>query len=140
MMMNNLEPAPAVPSPRDVSTLLALVELLADPAATKARIAELNAANANAEKLLAEAIADRAKAAAARLQADKDIAAKRAEHDERMQADRDGFLASKAAQQRELDEQQKKLNELRAQAEADAKAAADLKSDLERRFRLVTAA
>ncbi|HUI12557.1 MAG TPA: hypothetical protein VL048_03695 [Xanthobacteraceae bacterium] len=136
--MLSLAPSTVIPSPRDIQTIVSLVELLADPKATRARLDDFSKASAAAQKLLDDAAAAQAKLAADRLATEHRLADERAKHDDQLSREREAHRAEIGRINAEIAATQKRTAELNAQARADATKAAELKADMMRRIRLVT--
>ena len=134
-----MNPTSAPIEKRDIDTLLQLIELLRDPAATKAVLADLAAKKETAEKLMAEAAAWQKQIAADRDRAEREIADAREKHSTQMREDRQKLADDRAEHAAEVKKREKQIAELHERASADAKAAADLKADIARRIALVTA-
>jgi len=118
--------------------LVALVELLSRPEEAKKRIAEYSKAYATATEQI-----QRAQAATVELRQEqaKTLASldeAKALHTARVNAEREAHDEHCRHRASELDEREKRVAALEAQAEADAAAAARLKADLQRRIRIVS--
>jgi hypothetical protein len=131
-------PVPEVPA--TMESLSNLLGLLSDPNASQARVAELQSASASLQK----ATADQKAAAAA-----FSIAA--ADHkaliDQREAAAADKLAAAQAAfdadclrRSNELAARENNILELQAAAQSDAKSAASLRTDYERRLKIIRSA
>lgn len=138
--MIQLNPTTPVPDKRDIDTLLQLIELLRDPSATKAVLADLAAKKETAEKSLAEAAAWQKQIAADRDRAEREIAEAREKHSTQMREDRQKLADDRAEHAAEVKKREKQIAELHAKASADARSAADLKADLDRRIALINSA
>ncbi len=137
--MIQLNPTTPVPEKRDIDTLLQLIQLLHDPAATRQVLADLAAKKETAEKMLAEGAAWQKQIAADRDRAEREIAEAREKHSTQMREDRQKLADDRAEHVAEVKKQEKRLAELNAKASVDASKAADLRADLERRINLVRA-
>jgi len=118
---------------RDLDTLERLLSLLADPAVTRARIAEFrvaateaDAARLNAENMVAEL--DQKRAA---------FQSELAEHQRKIGVEAGRHEAAMYAREQEVSGREIIAAELLAQAQADAAAAAELKADLQSRINAV---
>jgi hypothetical protein len=131
---------PVVPSTHDLATLAALMALVADPAAAKARLTEMTTASDQLSALIAEAKAVQASATAAKSESDQAIARARADLGAELaqkQAEHDTKLAAANAV---LVDRETAV----AKREADVLGANDvvqkMKADLETRLALIRSA
>jgi hypothetical protein len=131
---------PPVPTPRDLEAVLALVQLVSDPKATQARIADLTAAAKIAGDQIAEAQTQAAAVAELRRKTESSLSEKQRAADAKIAADREAYDDTCRRRTDDLDAREKRVAEIEAKAEADAVDAARIKADIERRFKLVTAA
>jgi hypothetical protein len=136
MMINGntmLNPPP-IPAAADFGPALAIMAMVADPEASKARLDQLAAASAECRSVVAEAA-----------QAQKDLAAAKQAHDKTLADDavaaaaklsqaQTAFDVACDARKRALDERDQRLSAAEAKAKADADAAAALKAELERKL------
>jgi chromosome segregation ATPase len=124
------------PTDREFSAVMALIELLADPAATKARIADLVAQQATIRELtdaLNEARADHELARVAVVTAEG--AAK-----DRIAAEQAAHIAACAERDRALNIREDKIARAEAATKIEAERVRKLKGDLERKLGAVAAA
>jgi chromosome segregation ATPase len=132
-MMMNGQPLPPLPSPRDVATFVALLELIMDPAAAKSRLDEF----AGAADMLRLEIANLE-------QAQKNLAAEREILNQTIVAEKaamSGLEQGREALNREianrtqvLDDREASIADLKRKAEAEVEEAAKLRKNLEQRL------
>jgi SMC interacting uncharacterized protein involved in chromosome segregation len=139
--MLNMSPSlPPVPSPQDIENLLALVQLLADPKATQARIKELSTAADEARQIIDQAEKDRASLAALRAQTERELSEARKRHRAQLGAEREAHDENCRRRTDDLVRREAAVKQLEAKAAADAAEAERLRTEMERRFSIVTAA
>jgi hypothetical protein len=141
-MMNDLAspPLPPVPTQRDVQTLVDLISLLADPAATKTRLAVFSAAADAARKIVDQAAADSTAANALRARTERELGAARQAHDATIATEHDAHQEAMRTARAEIEAEKKAVESLKASAEADAAKAAELKAEMSRRLRVMEGA
>jgi hypothetical protein len=137
-MITLLPPIPDAPA--TLATLSNLVALLADPAASKLRVAELQTASA----ALQQAVVDHKASIAALGIAEQDhraaVSQQSADAAEKLAADRSAFNTECLQRKQLLDDREARLTELQSEAAADAKAAKTARTDYERRLAIIRSA
>jgi hypothetical protein len=136
-MMNMMMPPIPADLPPTLQTLSDLVSLLADPAATKQRITEMQTATAALQQAADEQKTQMAAFAVAEASHQEAIDKATAEASEKIAADQTAFDAECARRKAELDQREAQIAQLQSQARADADAAAADRADLENRLKLI---
>lgn len=136
-MNNMLAPPIAADLPATLQTFGELVALLADPAATKKRVAEMSAATTALLQATAEHKAKTAEFAVVEAEHQAARVKAAAEHADRLSKERTAFDAACAQRKSELDSRDQQIKELQAQAKTDADDAAAMRADLERRLQMI---
>jgi hypothetical protein len=136
--------SPTIPAEADVpatlQTLSDMLGLLTNPEASKARVAELQAATAS----LQQTIADEKKQMAALLVSEAEhnaaLAQKSADASDKLAAAKSAFDTECRRKTSELADREAVLIDLQRQTKIDADAAATARADLDRRLKLIKAA
>jgi len=139
--MFNLAPAtPPGDLPVTLQTLSDLVSLLADPAAAKQRVADMQAATTALRQAIDEQKTQTAAFAVAQAEYQETLDRATAEQAERLAAAQSEFDTECARRKSELDSRADQLSQLQARAQADAEAAETMRADLEKRLAHIKAA
>jgi hypothetical protein len=128
------EPAPPLPNAHDYESLSSLISLLADPAAAKKRIEDLQAAHAAAEEKLAAADKRAKEVDDAHAVAEAKIAEARATHDREIAAAFDSLERQRNEHAVAVEKERSAIAALRARVEADARQAEVDKREYQRRL------
>jgi hypothetical protein len=139
-MMNMLMPPIPADLPATLTTLQDLVSLLADPAAAKQRITEMQTATAALQQAADEQKTQMAAFAVAEAAHQEAIDKATTEASEKIAADQAAFDAACTARKSELNARDAELTQLQARVQADAEAAEVLRADLETRLAHIKAA
>jgi hypothetical protein len=132
-------PIPAV-EPATLQTLSEMVTLLSDPAASKARVAEMLAATAALQKAVADQKASIAAFIIAEAENRSTLDQQAAEAAAKMAALQTAFDTECIHRKQLLDEREASLTELQSEAAADAIAAKAARADYERRLAIIKSA
>lgn len=131
---------PPLPNQRDLDSLMALAALLADPKAAQARIAEIQRVSDAAAQIVAQAERDRSAVIALRNTTTAELDAARKANAAEIEKEREAHNEACRRRSDDLDAREKRVKEIETTAATNAEQAACIKADLERRFKLVTAA
>jgi hypothetical protein len=140
--MINMMATPPVPAGNDATlqTLSDMLRVLSDPAGSKERVSEMQAATAELQRASQDQKAAMAALIVAESQHNAAIVQKTADANDKLAADRSAFDAECKRRSDELTARENNAAELQSQAAADAKAAAALRSDYERRLKIIRSA
>jgi hypothetical protein len=136
---NNMLSVP-IPAASDFGPALAIMAMVADPEASKARLDQLAAASAECRSAIEQAAQAQKDLAAAKQAHDKTLADDAAAASAKLAQAQTAFDVACAARKRALDERESAIAERERQSKADADAAATLKADLDRRLASIRAA
>ena len=134
--MINLGPTMPADVPQTVQTLTDLVTLIADPTATKKRLAELQVAIGSLQNATDEQKKQSAAFSLAQADHQRALDEATAVQSEKVAKERSDFDTACAHRKSELDDRDHQLSRLEAKAKADADAAEAIRTDLERRLSL----
>ena len=126
--------------PQTLGTLSDLITLLADPAAAKERVAEMQKASAEFREAIEASKAERAAFALAETAHQEALDKSATEHAAMLAANQTDFDTACAKTKSELDSRADELAQLQAKAREDAEAAAAIRADLETRIAHIKAA
>jgi hypothetical protein len=138
--MISLNPISVPDIPATLQTLSDLVSILSDPAGSATRVAELQAATAALQQASAESRAQIAAFTIAEQDHKNLLAQREADAAERLTADRSAFDAECKRRMDEISAREANVKELQATAADDAKSAAALRSDYDRRLKIIRSA
>jgi hypothetical protein len=139
-MFNLASAPPPADVPATLQTLSDMASLLADPAAAKQRVADMQAATAAFQQAADDQKTQMAAFAVAEADHQRAIDEATAEATDKISSDRAAFDAECMSRKAELDQRETQLTQLQAKAQADADAAAADRADYERRLSLIKAA
>jgi hypothetical protein len=120
-----------------VDKLWALIELMADPSATKEKVAEYDRATGELRAAHVQLLASQTELAAAEAASLDKLAAARTEHDAALAKAQQEFDARRLQHENALAAREARLAQREAKAVADAEANEALRADLERRLSLL---
>jgi chromosome segregation ATPase len=138
MINGNAMLNPSLPSPRDVASLVALLELLADPKATQTRLDEFAAAADGLRGVIADLEQAQKNLAAERETLEKTIAAEKQAVDT-LANSREAIDRQLADRTRELDDREAGIAKREELWKSESEAAAALRKDLEGRLKKMQA-
>ncbi len=104
---------PPIPTLTDLAPALAIMAMITDAEATKARLDQLAAASAEARSAIEQATQGQKDLTAARAAHDETVAQERAAHDAALAKERSDFLSECGARERALDECTAKIGRTR---------------------------
>jgi hypothetical protein len=136
--MMSLSPTlPPADLPQTLNTLSALIALLADPKAAQERVAEMQKASEELRNAIDASKVETAGFAVAKAAHQGDLAKATAAHANKLAGERTAFDAECSRRKSDLDSQADQVARLKAKAQTDADAAANIRADLERRLSLL---